>query len=379
MAAGLEQYGHGGDRQTAQERFGREADSFVDFSANINPLGPPPGVVEELKRALQEPGTPTLTAYPDPVCRRLTQVLAQWLGVSPEQVLPGNGAAELIDLIHTVAEPRVVGVIHPSFSEYEAAARKRKLEVIPLKTRWEKGFLPERESLLAWIREVDLAWIGHPNNPTGTRLPYEDLVAAAEEAARWDTVLAVDEAFLDFIPAEEATTLLPHLEAFPTTLLFRSMTKFYAIPGLRLGFVVASADWIEAMRRWQIPWSVNAWAQLAGVAALKKTGFEAETWAWLVEEKRYLTHQLRSLPGVEVLAGEANYLLLRLEKRAAMEGISSRWLQERLGAKGILIRDGSTYPGLDDRYLRVAIRSREENEQLLSALTPLLPAGGVPS
>ncbi|PTX64304.1 L-threonine O-3-phosphate decarboxylase [Melghirimyces profundicolus] len=371
----LERYGHGGDRWTAGERFGREAGSFLDFSANINPLGPPTGVLDILRRIWNDPECSTLSRYPDPAARSLRSALAGRLGVDPEQVLIGNGGAELIDLLHSAARPRRVGVIHPSFAEYEAAARKRGQEIVPLKTEWDRAFLPERKALLAWIREVDLAWVGHPNNPTGTRIPFEDLVAAAEEATRRGTVLAVDEAFLDFLPPGEEISLLPRLEEFPTTILFRSMTKFYAIPGLRLGYAVAAPEWIRKLAEWQIPWSVNGVAQEAGTAALGDREFEEQTRSWLAEERPALARGLASLPGVDVLPGEANYLLLRVAENVGGP-IPSRWLQRELGERGIMIRDGSTYPGLDGRYVRVAVRGRKENRRLLSAMEDALFRAG---
>lgn len=373
---GLERYGHGGDRWTAGERFGTDPDSFLDFSANINPLGPPPGVVETLRQALAAPDLPGISRYPDPACRRLTQALARRAGVNPEGILVGNGGAELIDGIHSALAPQRVGVIHPSFTEYEGAARKRGLEILPLKTQWEQAFLPDRGELLDWVREVDLAWVGHPNNPSGTLLSLEDLAAAAEEAARWNTVLAVDEAFLDFLPPEEEASLLPRLKEFPTTILFRSLTKFYALPGLRLGYAIASQDLIGKLRRWQAPWSVNGLAQLAGEAALQDQEFEERTRAWLAEERPFLFEGLQGLPGVKVLPGKVNYFLLRLDPLEEGSEPPSLCLQRRLGERGIMIRDGSTYPGLDGRYVRVAVRSREENQRLLVALAEAFSSSG---
>lgn len=373
---GLERYGHGGDRWTAGERFGKEPDSFLDFSANINPLGPPPSVVESLQKAVSETELPLISRYPDPACRRLTHLLAQRLQVRPEEVLVGNGGAELIHNIYSAAAPRRVGVIHPSFTEYEQAARKRGLQISPLQTDWKRGFLPGREELLDWIREVDLAWVGYPNNPSGTLLSLEDLATAAEEAARWKTVLAVDEAFLDFLMESGEISLLPQLRKFPTTILFRSMTKFYALPGLRLGYAVASEEWIHRLRRWQTPWSVNGLAQMAGEAALQDREFEEKTWAWLARERPFLLEGLRLFPQVEVLPGKVNYFLLRLEGSLAGAESPSLWLQGELGKRGIMIRDASTFPGLDGCYVRVALRSREENQQLLTALAEILSSPG---
>ncbi|MDR6226100.1 threonine-phosphate decarboxylase CobD [Desmospora profundinema] len=363
--SGVERYGHGGDRWTAGFLFHREASDFLDFSANINPLGPPPGVLEVLHRALTESGQPVLTQYPDPRSRSLKRALARKCDVPVDWVAVGNGGAELLDLVHDIIRPRRVGVTHPSFSEYEAAARKRGSEVVPLPLSEERDWLPGREELLRWVRQVDLAYLGHPNNPTGTLFPEESLIAAAEEAARHGSVLVVDEAFLDFVPG--AFTLQRQLSDFPTTLLVRSMTKFYALPGLRLGYALASPSWVKKLEARQIPWSVNGLAQLAGEAALSDREYEERTADWLHRERLFLLEGLKRVAGVHVFPGSVNYLLLRLTGRRASGGYSSHQWQRALGERGILIRDASTYPGLDDTYIRVAVRSREENERLLSA------------
>ncbi|WP_380703265.1 threonine-phosphate decarboxylase CobD [Salinithrix halophila] len=373
----MERYGHGGDRWTAGEMFGRGADAFVDFSANINPLGPPDSVVRVLQEALEDKGAPVLARYPDPRARSLKRALANRYGVPEECLMIGNGGAELIDLVNAAVRPSRVGATAPSFAEYEASARKRGQEIVYLPTGEKEGFQPEPEALSKWIRSVDLAYLGHPNNPTGLTVPYGQLLAAAEEAAVAGTVLVVDEAFLDFVSDGEARSLLSRLADFPTTLLLRSMTKFYALPGLRLGWGAAHPDWIRRIEELQIPWSVNGLAQIAGEAALSDGAFENVTRRWLAVERCFMMERLRELPGALLVPGEVNYFLLKLEAPPLGGTGASRRLQQALGERGILIRDCSTYPGLDDAYIRVAVRSREENVHLLQKLGEVLGKGEI--
>jgi threonine-phosphate decarboxylase len=361
----VEHYGHGGDRWTASRLFGREASDLIDFSANINPLGPPPAVLACLRQSLLEPGQPVLTHYPDPRCRSLKRALRRKLNMPAEWVMVGNGGAELLELVQDVVSPQRVGVTHPSFSEYEAAARKRGCEVVPLPLWEEQNWLPQRDEMLRWIQAVDLAYLGHPNNPTGTLFPEEWLLEAAEAAQRHRTVLVVDEAFIDYVPG--AFSLQGQLSLFETTLLVRSMTKFYALPGLRLGYVLASPSWIRRLEDYQIPWSVNGLAQLAGEAALSDRAYEEQTHAWLRRERDFLLDGLKKLETVHVFPGTVNYLLVRLTGRGAQGTHPSRLCQRWMGKRGILIRDASTYPGLSETDIRVAVRSREDNERLLSA------------
>ncbi|SMO73768.1 L-threonine O-3-phosphate decarboxylase [Melghirimyces algeriensis] len=376
--SGVERYGHGGDRWTAGEMFARSADTFIDFSANINPLGPPDAVMRVLREALEDKGAPVLTRYPDPRARNLKRALAKRYGLSEECLMIGNGGAELIDLVNAAVRPSRVGVMTPSFAEYEASARKRGQETVYLPTEEREGFQPEPEALFKWVRTVDLAYLGHPNNPTGLTIPYRQLLAVAEEAAIAGTVLVIDEAFLDFVPDGQAHSLLSRLMDFPTTVLLRSMTKFYALPGLRLGWGVASPDWIRRIEAHQVSWSINGLAQLAGEAALTDQFFEKATHRWLSVERDFLMDGLQKLSGVRPIPGEVNYFLLKLDS-SVLEGSAgvSRRLQKALGERGILIRDCSTYPGLDDTYVRVAVRSRKENALLLQKLEEVLEKGEV--
>lgn len=368
----MEQHGHGGDRWTAGELWGRPAKDFLDFSANINPLGPPRELVGALQAALMEKGPSILTEYPDPECRTLRRMLAEFHQVSEEGVIIGNGGAELIDLINEAVQPRQVGLIHPSFAEYEKTARKRRQELRALPVRADEHFQPQEGKLMDLIRSVDLFYLGQPNNPCGTLLSEDLLGEAARQAARHKTVLVVDEAFLDFVVGGENRSLIRQIEKYPTTVVIRSMTKFYALPGLRLGYGVGHPEWIRRMGKRQTPWSVNSLAQLAGEVALSCSTFHIETYRWLQRERKYLAEQLNGMEGIEAWWGEVNFLLVRLRKN----GITAAQLQESLGQSGVMIRDASTFSGLDSRYIRVAVRSREENRQLVTVLKRVLESGG---
>lgn len=368
----MEQHGHGGDRRTAGELWGRPAEDFLDFSANINPLGPPWELIGALQAALMEKGPSVLTEYPDPECRTLRRMLAEFHQVPEEGVIVGNGGAELIGLVNEAVQPRRVGVIHPSFAEYEKTSRKRRQEVRALPVRADEDFQPQEGKMLELIRNVDLFFLGQPNNPCGTLLSADLLEEAAHQAACHGTVLAVDEAFLDFVVEGENRSLIRQIEKYPTTVVIRSMTKFYALPGLRLGYAVGHPEWIRRMGKGQTPWSVNSLAQLAGEVALGCSTFRTKTHRWLQREQKYVVEQLKRIQGVEALWGEVNFLLIRLRKN----GITAAQLQESLGQSGVMIRDASTFAGLDSRYIRVAVRSRAENRQLVTVLKRVLESGG---
>ncbi|MDN4593809.1 threonine-phosphate decarboxylase CobD [Polycladomyces subterraneus] len=364
----LERYGHGGDRVTASELFGLDPDSFLDFSANIVPFGPPPSVKQALKGILETEGLPVITQYPDPRSRRLKALLAERHNLTPTRIAIGNGAAELIELILDVVRPSVVGIVYPAFSAYTSSAKKRDIEIVPLYGEEESHFLPPVERLCELVRKTDLVFLGYPNNPTGLCISFDELKQVAKEAIRCQTVLVVDEAFLDFIPDGERMSLIGQIESYPSVILLRSLTKFHALAGVRLGYAVASPKWVKRLEQRQVPWSVNAVAQVLGEAALQDQEYEQRVREWVQQARMSLRMQLSRIPGLKVYPSETNYLLVRLER----EGKTAAWLQEQLGQQGILIRNCADYPGLDERYFRVAVRTDEDHERLVKVLKQCL-------
>lgn len=370
--AKLERYGHGGDIVTAAEIFGTNAQDFIDFSSNIYPYGPPKAAMERLHGLLSEPGWSLLTRYPDPDSRKLKQAIAAFHQIDAGQILVGNGAAECIDLLISVLQPERVGVIEPAFAEYSVCAKKRKIPVISVITSWDNRFCPSVAETIRLIEQTELVFVGTPNNPTGHLLPFSLLEKMAASAAQAGTWLVLDEAFIDFLPDGEMRSFIHQLHRFPTTIVVRSMTKFYALPGLRLGYLVACASVIQSLKRMQIPWSVNGLAQEVGCVVLDRQvhkAFAEEVVGWLSQEKEWLTAQLKEMGTFELFPGEANYILLRFRENTST--YSAPWLQEQLGKKGFLIRDCSMYQGLNERYFRLAVKTRSAHQALVNTLKNL--------
>ncbi|HZG55211.1 threonine-phosphate decarboxylase CobD [Paenibacillus sp.] len=350
----LERYGHGGDLETASALYGRAPDDFVDFSSNMNPWGPPAGAREAMLRAWAR-----IDAYPDPAARALRRRLSEKHGVPMEAIWVGNGAAEAIDLALRAIRPAVAAVAAPGFAEYETAVAHAGGRTRDLALRAEEGFALRAEEIAAAAAGgADAVVLGHPNNPTGRTLGA-DAIEAALGACR---AVVVDEAFLDFSPAEEELTLVRRAAETPGLFVTRSMTKFYAIPGLRLGYLVAHPDEVERIRSLAVPWSANGIALEVGAAALDDAAFAARTLAWLPPERAWLSARLASL-GLHPYPSEANFLLVRLP-----EGVRAGNLQTALGRGGVLIRSAATFRGLGEAYIRLAVKRREQNERLLSAL-----------
>ncbi|MBH5316494.1 threonine-phosphate decarboxylase [Paenibacillus sp. GSMTC-2017] len=361
----LERYGHGGDLRTATETYGITSTSFVDFSSNMNPLGPPSVVQNVLIQYAKD-----IHNYPDPAVRELRDKLSEIHHIEVNSLLIGNGAAELIDLVVRALKPNKVAIAVPCFAEYGDAARKQGIEVVELPLHSKSGFVLDEE----WVRQslengkADLYMLGSPNNPTGRFVSSKLIVQLLDSGA----TVVVDEAFMDFVQEEDDHSLIRKASSHERLFVIRSMTKFYSIPGIRLGYIVGHPERIELLRALQVPWSVNSLAQLIGVAVLGDLTFVNDTKNWLQIEKEYLTAGLLQL-GFDVFPSEVNYLLLRLP---TVMNKSSSQLQDELGHRGVLIRDASRFPGLDHSYIRVAIKLREHNERLLHEISDLLSVGG---
>lgn len=350
--------GHGGDLHAASAEFGLKPAEFYDFSSNINPLGPPPGLIEELQNNLAG----DLDRYPVPQARVLRSALASFLDVPAERLLIGNGATELIHLLLLWKRPQRVIIPFPTFSEYERAARlvgatvrrfPLPLQVAPLLKE------TEMKELLAW---GDLLIFCNPNNPNGFYYAPEMILEIIHKAGEKNVTVLIDESFIFFTeePCRQAflTRDYPHLWTVA------SLTKLWALPGLRLGFLAGPESKIQELTRQGDPWRVNALAQRAGLYCLGKPDFLAESLRVIRAEREYLLKNLREIKDLKVFPGEVNFLLLRGER----EGFSCEELYRFLAARGVLIRKASNFPGFDQRYFRIAVRRREENERLLKEL-----------
>ena len=348
-------YTHGGDVLTAQARYGGPV---LDCSANLNPLGMPPQVGEAAAAAAAQ-----ASPYPDPLCRALRAAIAAHDGVVPEQVLCGSGAAELIFRLAYALKPRRALVTAPAFSEYEAALSAAGCAVARHPLRQENHFDVDEGLLEAIGPDTELVFLCTPNNPTGRLIDQELLLAVAEKCRGLGAVLAVDECFLPL--ACGGPGLAPWLVEYPNLLLLRAFTKSYAMAGLRLGYALcADTALLERMSAGGPPWSVSTPAQAAGLAALTQCPHWPErARAFLEGERPALAAGLSAL-GLDVVPGQANYLLFRAAGAAD--------LKEKMVTQGVLIRSCANYHGLGEDWYRVCVGPTEQNRRLLAALSEVL-------
>ena len=345
---------HGGNIYYYSRKYGIPERDILDFSASINPLGPPESALKALAQAV-----PSLVNYPDPDCTALREALSARMGVDGGSIVFGNGSTELIYLLPRALAPKKVLVTAPGFSDYERAARLAGCEVLYLTLREENRFEPDMDALRGALEGIGLFFLCNPNNPTGALLKKDAVREITGIASGMGVTTCVDEAFMDFVPGESVVGEAAEQDGVA---VLRNFTKFYAMPGLRLGYLVAGPGLAEKLRRAQEPWSVNTLAQAAAAAALSDAGFARASLRLMDAEREYLCRALSGLPGLEPFPASANFILVKLK------GIASAELAEALARRGILVRDCGNFRGLDGEFVRVAVRTRSEDERLVEAL-----------
>jgi len=348
---------HGGDVYEIARQLGVPLAELLDFSANLNPLGWPVSVAAAIQEALGQ-----LVHYPDPRCLELRRDLAAYHGLAPEEILVGNGSTELIYLVARALGISRALIVAPAFSEYERALKAARLPFEFYLTSEAHAFTLSGSPTEL---KADLVILANPASPSGALLGPGELLPWLTHWQDSGALVLLDEAFIDFV---EEASLKTHLRRFPRLLILRSFTKFFAIPGLRLGYILGAPEVLAGLEAVKEPWSVNTLAQAAGRACLKDKDFMERTRVLVSEERERLFQALRVFQGLKPFPGAANYLLVKL----LLSGWTAGRLRERLLAYGLIIRDASNFVGLDERFFRVAVRRREENNRLLAALTDCL-------
>lgn len=350
---------HGGNLVWAAALAGCPPSAILDFSASISPLGPPDSVIAAIQSQLSN-----IKHYPDPNTSELKLALSHYHQLPSEWILPGNGSAELLTLVGRELAQATTILMTPAFGDYyrSLAAYDAKVLEFPLISADYCVSQVELNNLIPRTHDsANTNWaliINNPHNPTGRLFLRQEIVPLLARFA----LVVVDEAFMDFLPPHDEQSLVAIVQQYPSLVILRSLTKFYSVPGLRLGYAIAHPDRLRRWQSWRDPWSVNTLASAAGVAALQDKKFQSQTWEWLSTARNSLFEGLAQIPGLHPYKGEANFLLVKSE-------YSCEKLQQRLlKHHKILIRDCQSFPQLGDSFFRIAVRTVDENERLLMAL-----------
>ncbi len=354
---------HGGNVIGVAEQYALSADTLMDFSANINPLGIPASAKALIKNSLAD-----IEKYPDVEYRHLHQAIAKAHQCDDMLVMAGNGATELIYAVTRYLHPGRAVLLTPGFAEYRYALQQVGTKIIDYPLTEEAGFQPDLRLLdLLTSIQPDCLFIATPNNPTGLMPDSQFMQALVGYCEKQKISLIVDESFIDFLPDNQG--LIPQIAATTHLYILRSMTKFFAIPGLRLGYLVSgNKAGITAMKNRRAPWSINAFAARVGEMLFDENDYIAATHQWLKTQQHYLWSQLSAFPDLTVWPPSANFLFFRCNNPAVD-------LWHALLKQRILIRHCKNYVGLDERYYRLAVRSEWENQHLIAAMQQILAYG----
>lgn len=331
---------------------------MLDFSANINPLGTPDAVIKAAAESLKN-----IKNYPDLKKQKLFDALSETEKMPRENLILGNGAAELIFAFCLALKPQRALLTAPSFAEYERGLRACGCQEIRYVTLHEAaGFKVEETFLSALTEDLDVVFLCNPNNPTGCLIDGQLLKKILGRCRENHIFLLLDECFVDFVDEQEQVSCKHLLKNYPQVFILKAFTKLYAMAGLRLGYGISeNKELLQKMELCLQPWNISIPAQAAGVAALREKKYVADTRTLIRQERGWLKEKLKEL-GLSVFDSSANYIFFR----------GPKGLTEQLIKLRIMIRDCSGYPGLAEGYYRVAVRTHAENEQLVRAIAAVL-------
>lgn len=297
----------------------------------------------------------SIKAYPDPNYPQLKQALANWHQLSPAQILPGNGSAELLTwAAMELSNLNYTYLLTPAFSDYQRSlsAFGATIKTSPLNLSTGVWEIPRG------VKKSGGLIINNPHNPTGKLLTREKISSYLEEFA----LVIVDEAFMDFLPPSQQESVIDLVSTYPNLVVLRSLTKFYSLPGLRLGYAIAHPSRLEKWQQWRDPWPVNSLAIAAATTAIQDTQFQQQTWQWLFQTRQELFNSINATETFQCLPSSANFLLVKTT-------IPGSQLQQQLLQKyQIFIRDCLSFPELGEKYFRLAILSSGDNHRLVEAL-----------
>ena len=357
--------------------------NILDYSSNINPYGIP----ETLKRSILE-NIHILECYPDPDYVMLREKIAAKYKLDMKNIILGNGATEVISLFMKKIRAERILVVSPTFAEYERGIKiawkgygdceskieGQRLEIEYFKLSEEEEFTLNVEMLISELdKGYDLVIICNPNNPTGKFICLENMEKILEKCIKTDTKLFVDEAFIEFVKDGMKESIINSRQDKKKLFVIRSLTKFFAIPGLRLGYGICFDEELSSrIEETKEMWSVNSFAELAGLTVFEDREYIEKTEEWIEKEKKYMYESLLEIEGLNPYRTYVNFILVKIKGEIVEKGLDVGELKEKMLDKGILIRDASNFKCLDRSYFRLAIRARGDNDKVIGALSDIL-------
>lgn len=353
---------HGSDIEKICEYYHLKKEDIINFGANVNPLGLSASVKAALASHLD-----ILSSYPDREYTSLREVLSAYCRIPSDYILPGNGSSELISLLIDALSPKHTLILGPTYSEYsrELSFSGSTQEYYHLKE--EQDFRLDADDLCTVLDKgnYDLLIICNPNNPTSSAILHDDMEKLLCFCADHGVFVMIDETYVEFAPDIEAVTAVPFTQRFTNLCVLRGVSKFFAAPGMRLGYAVTgNPDFLRKMKEKQIPWSLNSAGAYAGELLFQDQDYIDRTRQLILTERGRMYDALSQLASFKVFQPYANFLLLKILK----EGKTAFDVFETCIKNGLMIRDCSSFQCLDGEFVRFCIMMPEDNSRLLKVL-----------
>jgi threonine-phosphate decarboxylase len=355
---------HGGQLRQIAARYGIAKERLFDFSANINPTGPPQSVRSVIERALEVPST--LATYPDLESVELKEAIAKYTNTRPENIAVANGFVPLLEAALRSLRIQKCLLPVPCFGEYRRTLENVSVDVVPYRLAQDQGFGYQADTIRQMLLDCscDAILLANPQNPSGALCNTEEMLRLIQIAVQHNVAVLIDEAFIDYCPLDSLTK---HLAEQSRVIVFRSVTKFFAIPGLRVAYAISNPLFVEKMNRFIAPWPISSLASHAVCAALQEETYAERSRIANEQQRLWLERELLQL-GIATYPSRANFLLLRFPDTVDVDRLWERMIVE----EQVVLRSCRNFEGLVPGHLRVAVRAESENERLISCLERVL-------
>ncbi|MGL5694786.1 MAG: pyridoxal phosphate-dependent aminotransferase [Peptostreptococcaceae bacterium] len=354
----MKDLGHGANVDEMAIRYNKNPKQILDFSSNINPK-----LISNLEKHILQ-GLKECTSYPDINYTNLRDNISKYIKVNPKYIIPGNGATEIIYLLMKSINKRLA-IFNPTFSEYKRSAGLNGLDILQLDLDKQNNFEINLELVKANINNFDSLFVCNPNNPNGKVKDLEELLQIMKDNNK---LLIVDETFMEFVEDEEKYSLTKYIEENNNIFILKAVTKFFGMPGLRLGYgVTSNEEIINKIYHYKEPWTINSFADSLSKYIFEDVEYKKQSKDYYVKERNYMLNELRKLNSIKAYDTDTNFILIKLNKNTAKEIKDKLFIEH-----DILIRDASNFIGLDESFIRIAIKSHNENEIFLEKLKKVL-------
>lgn len=354
----MDNLGHGANVENMCRNYNKNPKEIIDFSSNINPY-----LIENLDKYLLE-GLKECVKYPDIEYTKLKENISNYLGINSSFIVPGNGATEIIYLLMKSISKKIA-ILNPTFSEYERSAKLSELEVVNLYLDKDRNFEIDIDDIEKNINKFDSLFICNPSNPIGRVYNLEELLKLLKANNK---LLIIDETFMEFVEDEHKYSLVKYTKDYPNIFIIKAATKFFGMPGIRLGYGVSSNEkLLQKIYEIKEPWTINTFADVLSNYIFKEEEYIKESKEYFIRERKFILSELEDIKSIKVYDSNTNFILIKLNNKKANE------LKRELFLKGnILIRDASNFRNLDESYIRVAIKAHNENLELLKQIKEIL-------